>query len=239
MKKRVFAAVVFFVLVLAGALVAQRTLLENERAVEATGSAAASAGASEGAVLLANGEIPRAVETASSEDCLAALAVAEGSSQLMAEQRRLHIQSVLKEAGGPLERALAADIAGYRPETTSVLDNGLPASMFWAYSAPNPLGERELSAAERRRLKGVLQSGGIEALAALDDAELLSARWGDTTLTAGQSHLGRGGSKIVHEGLISAPGSAQTDPTRPLRQRQAAKIRRHDDIFCPNAIALR
>ena len=36
----------------------------------------------------------------------------------------------------------------------------------------------------------------------------------------------------------SAPGSAQTDPTRPLRQRQAAKIRRHDDIFCCSAIAL-
>ena len=183
MKKRVFAVAVFLVVVLAGALVAQRTLLENERAVEAAESAAASAGASERDALLANGEIPPVVETASSEDCLAALAVAEGSSQLMAEQRRLHIQSVLKEAGGPLERALAADIAGYRPETTSVLDNGLPASMFWAYSAPNPLGERELSAAERRRLKGVLRSGGIEALAALDDAELLSARWYDTTLT--------------------------------------------------------
>ena len=183
MKKRVFATAVFLVLVLAGALVAQRTFLENERAVEAAESAAASAGASERDALLANGEIPPVVQTASSEDCLAALAVAEGSSQLMAEQRRLHIQSVLKEAGGPLERALAADIAGYRPETTSVLDNGLPASMFWAYSAPNPLGERELSAAERRRLKGVLQGGGIEALAALDDAGLLSARWGDTTLT--------------------------------------------------------
>lgn len=203
MKKRVFAAAAFLVLVLAGALVAQRTFLENERAVEATESAAASAGASERDALLENGEVPPVVETASSEDCLAALAVAEGSSQLMAEQRRLHIQSVLKEAGGPLERALAADIAGYRPETTSVLDNGLPASMFWAYSAPNPLGERELSAAERRRLKGVLQSGGIEALAALDDAELLSARWWDTTLTG---HLIAEHGEALHGALPTLGG---------------------------------
>ena len=187
LKKRLFTAAAFFALVLAGALVAHKTLIDNESSVEEIENVGAPARFLEGDALLADALLAKegvlsAVE-ASSADCFAALAVPEGSSQLMVEQRRLHIQSVLEEAGGPLERALAADIAGYRPEAASVLDNGLPASLFWTYSAPNPLGERKLSVAERRRLEGVLQSGGIEELAGLDDAALLSVRWGDTTLT--------------------------------------------------------
>ena len=173
MKKIALATAVLLVFVLAGVLLTSRAPLENEHAAQR----------SERLQALPTQEAPEAPEApvhadeGSVQDCLASLAVPEGSSALMLQQRRLRVESLIKSQGNPLERELAADLGGIRRDAT--LQNGLPARLFWTYSPPD---ERRLSAGERRRLEDLLRVEGIDGLIALGDAAIFQAHWDDTTL---------------------------------------------------------
>ena len=129
-------------------------------------------------------------EAVSLPDCLDALAKPSGSSQLMAERKRLEIEDFLRERGNALEQALAADIAGYRASAERMVADGLPARLFWRYGTPAPPRGRELSLEERRQLEDAPASDRIDALIASGGPALLRARWGDITLAG---HLVRAG----------------------------------------------
>lgn len=207
MRKRAAIAVVAFLalaIVLAGALVGQNSFREKELPAAQTAHLVPLAQPARGDAGLAKGPSPALTETASMEDCLAALAVPEGSSRLLAEQRTLRIGKFLEQLGSPLQKALVADMAGYRPQTASFLDNGLPASLSWTYSAPHPTGERRLPAAERRALEGLL-ARGVEGLWELDDATLRS-RWGDTSFTGHLIRLTRERGGALRSALPSLAG---------------------------------
>ena len=206
MRRRAAIAVVAFLalaIALGGALVAQNSFREKDLPAAQTARLAPLAPPANVDAGLAKGPVPDGAQTASMEDCLAALAVPEGSSRLLAEQRTLDIGGFLERLGSPLEKDLIADMAGYRPQTASFLDNGLPASLFWTYSAPNPAGERRLPAAERRALEGLLAGG--EGLWELDDATL-GSRWGDTSFAGHLIRLTRERGEALRRTLPSLAG---------------------------------
>ena len=176
MKKIALAAAVLLIFVLAGILLAPTASRENEHAAQRSER-------------LDERSLPRAAQEAAAQtdegslqDCLAALAAPEGSRALMLQQRRLRIESFINSQGNPLERELAADISGIRRTSNALLENGLPAGLFWTYSAPGPPNEPRLSAGERRRLDELLRVEGIDGLIAFGDASIFQARWDDTTL---------------------------------------------------------
>ena len=127
-------------------------------------------------------------------DCLEALAMPEASSRMMREQKQLRIQRFFEEERlAPLERLLAADIAGYVEAGGGAVlgdPDGLPPRLFWAYGTPRPPDARKLTAAERRRLAAAFEREGLAGLHAFGDAGLLQglfqglfqATWKDATL---------------------------------------------------------
>ena len=141
---------------------------------------------------------------ASLADCVAALTRPESSSRLMAEQGRRHIASFLERQGSVLEQELAADIAGYRRETTLPEDGGLPARFLWTYGAPHPPDGRSLTVGEQRRLTTRLDETGVEGVIALDAPALLQARWDDTTFAG---HLIREYGEALYAALPAADGA--------------------------------
>ena len=188
MKRALAILATLAVLVLAGLVIAKHTGVSGESGTELDALqppvVAASPAAGEGAAGDAQ---------AVSLDCVTAMAGPEANSQLLRQQRRLHIESHIRQQGGQLQRELVADLANYRKEDPPVLSNGLPADLFWRYAAPVPPGRRDLSYEERRRVANVFATEGVEGVVALGDASMLEARWDDTTL-------------VGH--LIEAPGGA-------------------------------
>lgn len=149
----------------------------------------------------AGGDSQVVVDSHSSADCAAALTTPESSSRLMVAQRRLQIESFLKEQGTPLEQELAADAAGYRRGSELAQEGGLPARLFWAYGPPSPPGDRELTLRERRELTMRLGEEGVEGLIGVGERALLQARWGDTTLAG---HLLREHGEALYAALSVA-----------------------------------
>ena len=97
MKKIALATAVLLICVLAGVLLTSRAPLKNEHAAQR----------SEGLPALPTQEAPQApvhADEGSVQDCLASLAVPEGSRALMLQQRRLRVESLIKIQGNPLER---------------------------------------------------------------------------------------------------------------------------------------
>ena len=114
MKQRIFAIAA---LAAAIATVAVLVVLQTSTmSSDATGRAPAPA---DGRPIDRAGPSPGVAEAAVgseavSPDCLELLSLPEGSSRLMAEQKRLRIHRFLSEQADPLVREIAADIAGYR-----------------------------------------------------------------------------------------------------------------------------
>lgn len=118
-----------------------------------------------------------------SPDCATALATAEADSQLLAEQRTLHIEGYLQQSD-PLHRALVADLAGYQEKAVPNARSGLPAELIWRYGAPTAGDTPELSVEARRLIADTLATEGIEGVVALD-ASLLGYRWDPITTLVG------------------------------------------------------
>ena len=197
MQKRILiaAALLIFAFVLAFVLLRPDAPVGHEPSADQNQSPA------EVARLPAGGDALARIDEVSAKDCLEGLAAPEGSSQLMAQQRRQRIESFLEEQGGPLEQQLVADLAGIDHDDDPVLNSGLPARLFWTYGAPGPTGKHELSGEEQRRLASLLDSEGVEGLIALRDASLFQARWGDTTLAG---HLVREHGESLYAALPAA-----------------------------------
>ena len=140
-----------------------------------------------------------------SPDCLELLSLPEGSSRLMAEQKRLRIHRFLSEQADPLVREIAADIAGYRDPRfdEAALLGGLLVGLFWTYGTPSPPGKREFAARDRQRLAGLLEREGVPGLLALNDPALFQTRWEDTTLAG---HLIRNHGEALLSALPTAKG---------------------------------
>ena len=110
-------------------------------------------------------------------DCLAALATPESSSRLLREQRQQAIERFIEQQGDRRQQAIVADLAGYaRPGSKTEFD-GLSGNARLRYGTPLASSERELSGDERRRLRILLETQGIEALVASVDAAVLQAQW--------------------------------------------------------------
>ena len=120
---------------------------------------------------------------ASGEDCLAALAAPEGSSQLMEQERRREIERLLERQDDGLAQALAADLAGVAERQPLMEGEPFTRDQSLRYAAPPPDDERRLSDEERRQLSELLAAEGIEGLIALGDASLFGAEWRFTTTT--------------------------------------------------------
>ena len=127
-----------------------------------------------------------ATETASAEDaaddqptadCLAALAAPETSSRLLREQRQQAIEGFLEQQGDEHQRALIADLAGYTLPASKDSSEGFTYVAWARYKAPSSPSERELTGDERRRLRTVLVTQGVEALIDAVDAATLQAYW--------------------------------------------------------------
>lgn len=122
-------------------------------------------------------------QQAAGEDCLTALATPEGSSQLMQQERRRHVERFLEGQDDRLSQALAADLAG-------VVEKEWPGGgpftsiQYLHYPTPLPDDERQLSYDERQQLTDLLTAEGIEGLVALDDASLFAAKWEFNSTTA-------------------------------------------------------
>lgn len=119
-----------------------------------------------------------------SPDCAKLLATPEADSQLLAEQRTLHIANYLQQQSDPLHRALVADLAGYREEAVPNARGGLPADLIWRYGAPTAADTPELSREQRRLIADTLATEGMEGVVALD-ASLLGSRWDPITTLVG------------------------------------------------------
>ena len=136
-----------------------------------------------------------ATETASAEDatddqpadCLAALATPEASSRLLREQKQQAIERFLEQQGDERQQAIIADLAGHALPGSEQGYGGLTVTAWHRYRTPGPPSERELSGDERRRLRILLETEGIEGLVASVDPALLQARW--ITGTSFTAHL--------------------------------------------------
>ena len=126
-----------------------------------------------------------AAETASAEDapddhpadCLAALATPKASSRLLREQKQQAIERFLEQQGDERQQAIIADLAGHALPGSEQGWGGLTVTAWHRYRTPRPPSERELSGDERRRLRILLETEGIEALVASVDHAMLQARW--------------------------------------------------------------
>ena len=126
-----------------------------------------------------------AAASAASPGCATWVAMPEANSQLLAEQRTLHVENYLQQQSDPLRRAFIADLAGYRGEGVRAARNGLPAELTWRYGAPTASDRPELSREQRRRIADTLAADGIEGVIALGDASLLRALWDPITTLVG------------------------------------------------------
>ena len=122
---------------------------------------------------------------AASPDCATWLATPEADSQLLAEQRTLHIERYLQQQSDPLHRALVADLAGYREKAVPNARSGLPAELIWRYGAPTAGDTPELSVEERRLIADTLATEGMEGVIAVADAAMLRSRWDPITTLVG------------------------------------------------------
>lgn len=123
--------------------------------------------------------------SSASPDCAKLLATPEADSQLLAEQRTLHIENYLQQQSDPLHRALVADLAGYREEAVPNARGGLPADLIWRYGAPTAADTPELSAEERRLIADTLATEGMEGVITVADAAMLRSRWDPITTLVG------------------------------------------------------
>ena len=127
MKRALAILATLAVLVLAGLVIAKRTGVSDESGTESDALqpplVAASPVAGDGAAGDAQ---------AVAQDCVTAMAGPEANSQLLRQQRRLHIERYIKQQDGQLQRELVADLANYHKEDPAVLSNGLPADLFLA-----------------------------------------------------------------------------------------------------------
>ena len=120
-------------------------------------------------------------------DCLAALATPEASSRLLREQKQQAIERFIEQQGDRRQQAIVADLAGYaRPGSKRRFD-GLTGNARLRYGTPLAPSERKLSGDERRRLRILLETEGIEALVVSVDAAVLQAHW--TPGTSLMAHL--------------------------------------------------
>ena len=190
MKARLLTASALLALAVAGGLV----LLLPSDWVRLTGSTRPSQQAADHATPLvplasaiaqkaAAGSMEAAASPVAEEDCLAALAAPEGSSQLMQEERRRQIERVLKRQDHGLAQALAADLAGVVERQPLMEGKPFTADQFLRYATRSPDDDRQLSDEERRQLSDRLATDGIEGLIALDDPSVFAAEWGFTTTT--------------------------------------------------------
>ena len=137
------------------------------------------------------------------EDCLTALA-ASASSRSLLEQKRQAIDGFLWQQGDLRQQAIIADLAGYaRTGPDGVIDFMRSSS----YLPPKPASERMLTGDERQRLKNLLQTRGVEALVAFEDAAVLQAHW--TPGTSVVAHLIREHDEALYAAL---PGVADSLP---------------------------
>ena len=113
------------------------------------------------------------VPQADASDCLAALA-ATTTSRWLQKQRLETIDRFLWQHEA-LQRTLIEDLAGYDRRTARSPRAVL--SYPVEYLAPRPANTRTLASSERRRVRNLLETGGIEALVASVDAEVLQAYW--------------------------------------------------------------
>lgn len=123
-------------------------------------------------------------QQAAEDECLTALAMPEGNSQLMQQERRRHIERFLEGQDDRLSQALAEDLAGVGEKEPRMEGRPFAAGLSFRYSTPLPDDERQLSYEERRQLTSVLAADGIEGLVALGDASLFAAKWEFNSTTA-------------------------------------------------------
>ena len=114
------------------------------------------------------------VPQADASDCFAGLA-ATTTSRWLQKQRLETIDRFLWQHEA-LPRTLIEDLAGYVRRTARSPRAVL--SYPVEYLAPSAAGRRLLSGNERQRVRNLLETGGIEALVALVDADVLQAHWG-------------------------------------------------------------
>lgn len=117
------------------------------------------------------------LDAQSPADCLAALAAPEASSRLLRERRQRAIERFLEQQGDERKQALIADLAGYTRPGLEEWSDGFTYVSSIRYWAPHSASEQELSGDERRRLRTLLETEGVEALIASADPATLQASW--------------------------------------------------------------